>query len=76
MQDEEKSCSWNQKKYINTCKFNQSANMRQKCSFLALYLILMVDLTTAGNHWALMEGYIKTIPFPHPLNITASWNLR
>ena len=50
--------------------------MRQKCSFLVLHLILMVDLATAGNHWALMEGYIKTIPFPHPLNITASWNLR
>ena len=54
--------------------------MRHKCPSLLLYLfllpLLMGDLAMALRHYALDEGYTKTIPLKHPLPITASWDLR
>ena len=60
--------------------------MRHKCFSLLLPLLLLHLLAVDGKdtkvlrHYTWEEDYSKTIPQnysdPHPLNITASWNLR
>ena len=67
-------------KEIHICQFSWKVAMRSKCPSLLLYLflllLLMGDLAMALHHYALEEGYTKTIPRNHPLPITASWDLR